>query len=776
MTKSEGASNTKGQDESQSGSGSGSGSASEDCGTSSENASRQQQQQQDDPKGSESTTSGAGGASGATGNTGGAAASSSTGGSAAATATTTTMAVAPAVAALNVYKKVAIIRGSDDVLTYEETTTGTVKSISDLHLAAVATTPQLQKPKPKDDIPVPTIKTVDTYKHDIKPDYGIKTSYVRYNRPSQQELQENLEYIVDAEDEEWLHNNTKFGGSIGATPAAVAISETEQRGEDAAVANDQDNVQASSSASLSDISKKTITTTAQLPLDMFEIIIDILEKSTGFDMIVPIGHAQDIILERLPQLYQMYPVKAPRHIRSGVSGGDGAGRPSPSSSSSGSSPVVTIRHVLSDVYHYWMSKRSKLKRPLLRQFWPVTSTEDTNPHSVFRPREKEKYKLRKKRQNDMDSYRKLQQLKEDFSQIRLMLSMIRQREELNRSLIMLQQEWFEQKLYDAVDTSGLCRISQRLDRKSLDELMQVESHYDIQDTGGSSGGRRKKQQQSRRGSGTGLGVKNASRSTSPVPESSSVNFGLPSHTGGIDSSAEDDGRAPMKIAGQNGGEPAPNFLQPLSTRESYATSWEGSVPPVTTYVDSRQETITRFRHRPRIGRGGRVVIDRLPLPTDPSFSPNTYFIAGHAPASTSMVKTITQSQAQPQTQTGQNEKIERSKGRLLDLLPPPLDHDELSRRIEDICLTALQEDYKSLYQASAESSRGGGRAGVGGIGGHLSSAVAGGGSAAGAAGGGEGSSDDVEENDGRAVVVSMKDWLDTDDQLWGEERYAIGPI
>ncbi|MGK3744876.1 MAG: hypothetical protein ACI8RD_003825 [Bacillariaceae sp.] len=40
--------------------------------------------------------------------------------------------------ALNVYKKVAIIRGSDDVLTYEDTD-GNFKTVEDLHLAAVAT-------------------------------------------------------------------------------------------------------------------------------------------------------------------------------------------------------------------------------------------------------------------------------------------------------------------------------------------------------------------------------------------------------------------------------------------------------------------------------------------------------------------------------------------------------------------------------------------------------------------------------------------------------------
>jgi hypothetical protein len=44
--------------------------------------------------------------------------------------------VTKAVAALNVYKKVAIIRGSDDVLTYEDPE-GNIKSVTDLHLASV---------------------------------------------------------------------------------------------------------------------------------------------------------------------------------------------------------------------------------------------------------------------------------------------------------------------------------------------------------------------------------------------------------------------------------------------------------------------------------------------------------------------------------------------------------------------------------------------------------------------------------------------------------------
>ena len=78
----------------------------------------------------------------------------------------------------------------------------------------------------------------------------------------------------------------------------------------------------------------------------------------------------------------------------------------------------------------------------------------------------------------------------------------------------------------------------------------------------------------------------------------------------------------------------------------------------------------------------------------------------------------------------------KPKERLLDLLPRPLDHGAASRTIEDLCIAAIKEDYEA-------------KAGAGG---------------------------DAEENDGDEVIVRLDDWLETDDQLWGDERFAIGPF
>jgi len=635
--------------------------------------------------------------------------------------------------ALNVYKKVAIIRGSDDVLTYEDGE-GYFKTVTDLHLAAVTTTP-LDNPKLKDEIPVPKIKSNETYERDILPDYNCPSSYVRYTRLSHEELRDSLEYVIDTEDETWLSNNSRFGGASivvkeETIPVTARSGADDSKHQLTSPAMDEDTC-ISTSETAEDISKsptkRKVTTkvspkTSILAISMLEIMLDITEKATAFDAIITLDQAELLILKKLPQFYHMYPVRA-------------------------KAGVVTIRHVINDVYQYWVSKRSKLKRPLLRRFWPVTSTEDSNPHLVFRPREKEKYKLRKKRQNDIDAYRKLQQLKQDFSRIRVLLELIKKREELNRSLVLLQKEWFEQKLYDAIDTSGLCRLSQNLDRRSLEKLSEVEKYFDVHEGMGTGAQwKRKKSRRSSQQQQNGTASKTGSRSTSPMPPSSlssgeTMGFGdnitsatrhernYPSGAGATadaDTSLEATQRKlPKFIAGQNNGEPAPSFLQPLMTREAYATTWEGSVPHVTTIVDGRAMNTLRFRHRPRVGRGGRLCIDRVPLPTDPNVEPNTYFRAGSR-LSVSL----------------------EPKERLLDLLPPPIDKCKLSRRIEDICLKALKEDYDTNTNGTSNTAV------------FTASTTA----------------EEAGDNDGVEVVVKMNDWLNTDEQLWGEERYAIGPI
>ena len=549
-----------------------------------------------------------------------------------------------------------------------------------------------------EDIPVPQIKHVESYDKDVPDNYEIKKSYVRYHRPSEQQWKEQtIDYVADTEDETWLAENTKFGAACNQKDQTTTSGETPNNNENAcaaaAAASTEDTVVPKDSSAIAKTPTVHQQRKPQLTIGIFELMMDILEKETGFDIIVASDQAENLIRKKIPQLSQLFPLKA----RAGV---------------------VTTKHVINDVYNYWVQKRSKLKRPLLRRYWPVTSTDDTNPHLVFRPREKEKYKLRKKRVDDMNSFRKMQQLRNDFNNLRLASDLVRRREQLNRSLVQMNCELFEQKIFELTDTSGKPRISPTLKKREMDDLFEAPSYFDV------SAVANKKVKKGRRVS---------SRSVSPLPgsmkpEAESTTATAP--TGGQSAAASATGSlvdaAPLVVAGQNFGEPAPGFLHPLATRETFVTSWDNAVPHVTSYVNAHPIPTYRFRHRPRVGRGGRLCIDRLPCPSHPETTPITMITAGNG--------LPRQAPGQPQ------------KSHLLDLLPRPLDYKTVSRRIEDISLSALKEEIDMMTGA-------------------LQGTV-----------GPPGSAVEGDENDGDQVMVKLDDWLETDEQLWGEERFSVGPL
>jgi enhancer of polycomb-like protein len=485
------------------------------------------------------------------------------------------------------------------------------------------------------DIPVPRINLVRNYVLDIPADYKLPVSYIRYHRRTSDEWKVSLEYIADAEDEVWLKQNRFFTSTDGCI--------------------DRDGL------------------SPQLSVTMFEHMMDIMDKETAFESIITMSQAEVYFQCRIPQLFALFPT-IPRQV------------------------FVTTKNVIQEVYTYWVQKRSKLKRPLLRRFWPVTSTDDTNPHMVFRPREKEKYKLRKKRQNDFNAYRKMKHLREDFDNLRTVLDSVRLRESFHRIHVLLQVDIFQQRLYDTIDTSGIPRPSKFLCKNEVKKVLNNAPHYvDVNNVLG---------RKTSRATPNGLAHPIA---TSSIPYANDIDDSGASigNTTGIN----------VHVAGQNNGDPAPNFLQPLLTRESYATSWEGSVPHFPTYEDAQIQLTYRFRQRPRIGRGGRLCIDRVPLPMPQQLNliTDNVFTAGN----------------------GMHFSLE-PKERLLDLLPKPLDPAAISRRIEALSVASMKEDFEN----------------------RKFSAMAG----------------EMEENDYEEVVVQLSDWLETDEQQWGDERYVIGPI
>ncbi|CAB9512073.1 of polycomb homolog 2 [Seminavis robusta] len=595
-----------------------------------------------------------------------------------------------AVAALNVYKKVAVIRKETDSLNYEDAD-GNVRTVSDLGHAASTAAPALTANKAKIEIPVPQIKMVESYDKDVPDNYDIKSSYVRYHRPSRAEWMQAIEYVADTEDETWLANNTKFGG------ASVAV--ITEGGEDGDTKKSEDPSKLNDSTSLLlntatlDANKEDAETTQpstrqqQLTLYMLEHIMDVLEKATGFDIIVSTSQAEQLIQEKVPQFTQIFPPSLTRRTVG----------------------IVTSKQVVAEVYNYWVNKRSKLKRPLLRRYWPVTSTDDTNPHFVFRPREKEKYKLRKTRRNDMLSFNKMKQLRNDFDGLRMVLDLVRKREEVYRAQVQMQCEWFDQKLFDIMDTSGKPRRNAKVKKREIDAVLTVPTYFDTQ-TGNKKGKR-------------GRNKATGSRSVSPTPpvaagtgNSSNNNNNKTDSTSALTGTAAASDAAPRIVAGHNFGQPAPSFLDPLPTRETFVTSWNRAVPHVTSYVESHALPTHRFRHRPRVGRGGRLVIDRLPCPGHPDTTPMTFLTAGKGLA---------------------RKPAEEEHATQPALLPEPVDHKAVSRRIEEMSVAAVQEELElSTGEIPATE----------------------------------------DNNTASLVLVKMEQYLNTDDQLWGEERFAIGPV
>jgi hypothetical protein len=90
-----------------------------------------------------------------------------------------------------------------------------------------------------------------------------------------------------------------------------------------------------------------------------------------------------------------------------------------------------VYKLIPDLYKHWVTKREKLGKPLVRKYWPPVLATDTNPHQVFRVRDKERYRLRRHRKNDLDSFRKMQQLRKEFLQAKSILQLILERESIN---------------------------------------------------------------------------------------------------------------------------------------------------------------------------------------------------------------------------------------------------------------------------------------------------------------------------------------------------------
>ena len=224
--------------------------------------------------------------------------------------------------------------------------------------------------KTKFNIPITDVTIDKDYETNLRAIYTMPTSYVRYVRKIGDEADIATDYNLELEDKKWIAAHPVLG-------------------------SDKD-------------AKKYLTS------DTFEAIIDILERHSGYSKeVVPLPHAQQLVAEKLRW-----------------------------------DPQISAK-LLPLVYQYWLKKRETLKKPLCRKYWPQTPAADNNPHLTFRPRDKEKYRLRKQhRKNDLDAFRKMQQLRREFGRAYDLLCLLVERESLREAELEINKEIFEQTLWD----------------------------------------------------------------------------------------------------------------------------------------------------------------------------------------------------------------------------------------------------------------------------------------------------------------------------------------
>lgn len=157
---------------------------------------------------------------------------------------------------------------------------------------------------------------------------------------------------------------------------------------------------------------------ATITHSLFEGVFDILEKNTGFSDPITMQMATPLVCHHL-QL-----------------------------------PVPLATKVMQELYPYWISKRNKMHKPLNRKYWPATAPNDTNPHLVFRPREKERYRLRRHHKNDLQSFRKMQSLRREFARARVLMELVLEREMLKKANMEISGEIFEQHLRNVSEKAG----------------------------------------------------------------------------------------------------------------------------------------------------------------------------------------------------------------------------------------------------------------------------------------------------------------------------------
>jgi len=96
------------------------------------------------------------------------------------------------------------------------------------------------------------------------------------------------------------------------------------------------------------------------------------------------------------------------------------------------------------IYKYWNTRREDFKKSLLRKFWKDQKYTDKHLATTFRRREREKMKTRRNKKNEVEGLQKLKEIRDTTQKyLTNIVSMMKEREITKKNILILQQMEFE---------------------------------------------------------------------------------------------------------------------------------------------------------------------------------------------------------------------------------------------------------------------------------------------------------------------------------------------
>jgi hypothetical protein len=174
-------------------------------------------------------------------------------------------------------------------------------------------------------------------------------------------------------------------------------------------------------------------------------------------------------------------------------------------------------------------------------------------------------------------------LKLDFERVKTLCDLILRREGVTSLMMDLTNEYYQTRMYEWLDTSGVPRESVVLDQELIEKVLDVPKYFE-------DGPIVKASKSKKRKRSSALGGSVLEMDHMMLHPASSGEAGAAASTA-------DEAKKPLVIAGHDGGLPAPSFLDALASRESHVTNWDEEVPFVPFCENGKRVVTSGFKHR-----------------------------------------------------------------------------------------------------------------------------------------------------------------------------------